>query len=130
VADITVSAKVSTTAVDANKTVSFIADRNNAVINIDSTNTKRLVPANGVTEHGLKIRVLDLNDNPIADYPVKITNSNKELLTDVNGEILYGFISTIIGDNRVSVISASDPLIENSIIIKFSLPATMLMSPF
>ncbi|HHR6503363.1 TPA: Ig-like domain-containing protein, partial [Providencia alcalifaciens] len=131
VADITVSAKVGTTAaVDADKTVSFMADRNNAVISIDSTNTKKLVPANGVTEYGLKISVFDLNNNPIADYPVKITNNDNELLTNSNGEIIYGFTSTVIGNNNVSVISVSDSLIKNSIIIRFSLPITILTSPF
>ncbi|KNC24440.1 hypothetical protein FF38_10679 [Lucilia cuprina] len=111
VADITVSAKVGTTAaVDADKTVSFTADEGSATItepNLTVVTNNQL--ANGVAKNQLKAVVTDANGNVVPNVDVVFTVTNgglpgtQTLKTNASGEALFEVTNTKAGVTSVKV---------------------------
>ncbi|EKT61913.1 Ig-like domain-containing protein, partial [Providencia alcalifaciens] len=111
VADITVNAKVGTTAaVDANKMVSFTADEGTATItepNLTVVTNNQL--ANGVAKNQLKAVVTDANGNVVPNVDVVFTVTNgglpgtQTLKTNASGEVLFEVTNTKAGVTSVKV---------------------------
>ncbi|EKT61801.1 Ig-like domain-containing protein, partial [Providencia alcalifaciens] len=114
VADITVSAKVDTTAaVDANKTVSFVADRDNSRISLNWVNNDKLVIANNNDLNTISGLVTDIYGNTISNATIQLTLPNgvslssggESVVSDNNGNIVFSISSSISG--KINVVAKS-----------------------